>query len=398
MKKVGLKIVLPIVISMTLILTTLVLLATVVMPKSLDNQAREAITLEYKYGDAESDDERAKKNLLSANVGLVEVDQLEEELAYLTDTERALLSWYKDRSVEVEKFYNIKTSGKNIVFAVYSSSVDINNAYRYILYVDTSAINKYVSSLIWIFSSVIAVIGLVGSIIGLRVGKSIETAQEIRQSFFQNASHELKTPLMSIQGYAEGIQTKVLDVKKSVGIILEETDRMTTLVEELLILSKIDSAQVQLNFNLVDIRDIIQSALESFRPIYESRNIKLKVEETSTPILISCNENQIRKVFTNLLSNALRHAKNIVKLQYKIENNKILVIVSDDGGGINEDDLPHIFERFYTGKKGNTGIGLALCKEIIKLHNGDIQASNDDYGAVFHISLPTKRQSKNKRK
>ena len=144
MKKVGLKIVLPIVISMTLILTTLVLLATVVMPKSLDNQAREAITLEYKYGDAESDDERAKKNLLSANVGLVEVDQLEEELAYLTDTERALLSWYKDRSVEVGKFYNIKTSGKNIVFAVYTSSEDINNAYRYILYVDTSAINKYV--------------------------------------------------------------------------------------------------------------------------------------------------------------------------------------------------------------------------------------------------------------
>ena len=108
----------------------------------------------------------------------------------------------------------------------------------------------------------IAVIGLVGSIIGLRIGKSIETAQEIRQSFFQNASHELKTPLMSIQGYAEGIQTKVLDVKKSVGIILEETDRMTTLVEELLILSKIDSAQVQLNFNLVDIRDILQSATD----------------------------------------------------------------------------------------------------------------------------------------
>lgn len=397
MKKVGLKIVLPIVISMTLILTTLVLLATVVMPKSLENQAREAIALEYKNGDAESDDERAKKNLLSANVGYVEVDQLEEELVYLTDTERALLSWYKDRSVEVGKFYNVKTSGKNIVFAVYSSSADINDAYRYILYVDTSAINKYVSSLIWIFSSVIAVIGLVGSIIGLRVGKSIETAQEIQQSFFQNASHELKTPLMSIQGYAEGIQTKVLDVNKSVGVILEETDRMTTLVEELLALSKIDSAQVQPNFNLVDIRDILQSAIESFRPIFERKKIELKVEETSTPLLISCDENQIRKVITNLLSNALRHAKNIVKLQYKLENSKILIIVSDDGGGINEADLPHIFERFYTGKKGNTGIGLALSKEIIKLHNGDLQASNNDYGAIFQISLPTKRQNKNKR-
>lgn len=393
MKKVGLKIVLPIVISMTLILITLVLLATVVMPKSLDNQARDAIALEYKYGD----DERVKKNLLSANVGYVEVDQLDEELVYLTDTEKVLLLWYKNKSVEVGKFYNVKTSGKNIIFAVYASSDDINDAYRYILYVDTSAINKYVSSLIWIFSSVIAVIGLVGSIIGLRVGKSIETAQEIRQSFFQNASHELKTPLMSIQGYAEGIQTKVLDVKKSVGIILEETDRMTTLVEELLILSKIDSAQVQPNFNLVDIRDILQSATESFRPIFERKEIELKVEGIDIPLVISCNENQIRKVFTNLLSNALRHAKNIVKLQYKLENNKILVIVSDDGGGINEDDLPHIFERFYTGKKGNTGIGLTLSKEIIKLHNGDIRATNDNYGAIFQVVLPTKRQNKNKR-
>lgn len=393
MKKVGLKIVLPIVISMTLILITLVLLATVVMPKSLDNQARDAIALEYKYGD----DERAKKNLLSANVGYVEVDQLDEELVYLTDTEKVLLLWYKNKSVEVGKFYNVKTSGKNIIFAVYASSDDINDAYRYILYVDTSAINKYVSTLIWIFSSVIALIGLVGSIIGLRVGKSIETAQEIRQSFFQNASHELKTPLMSIQGYAEGIQTKVLDVKKSVGVILEETDRMTTLVEELLTLSKIDSAQAKPNFNLVDIRDILQSAIESFKPIFERENIALRVDEIDKPLMVSCDENQIRKVFTNLLSNALRHAKNIVKLQYKLENNKILISISDDGGGINEDDLPHIFERFYTGKKGNTGIGLTLSKEIIKLHNGDIRATNDNYGAIFQVVLPTKRQNKNKR-
>lgn len=88
------------------------------------------------------------------------------------------------------------------------------------------------------FSAVIAVIGAIACIMGLKVGKSVETAQEIRQSFFQNASHELKTPLMAIQGYAEGIQTEVLDAKKSAEIILEESDRMTALVEQLLSLSK----------------------------------------------------------------------------------------------------------------------------------------------------------------
>lgn len=387
MKKVSLKILLPIVLAVVSIICAMILLAAVVIPKSLEKQAKEAISYEYEYGDSELP-ERQRKNLLSASVGYVEADQLDDELVYLTETERTVLEWCRGKKTEIGKFYTIKTADRSVVFAVYPSSEDFGNAYDYVLYVDTSAVGAYVSAIVWIFSAVIAVIGAIACIMGLKVGKSVETAQEIRQSFFQNASHELKTPLMAIQGYAEGIQTEVLDAKKSAEIILEESDRMTALVEQLLSLSKIDSAQSIPKLSPYDVREIVDDAVISLAPVFVRNGIELHVMKEDSRLIANCDENQLRKAFTNLLSNALRHAESFVKFSCKAESGKIIIVVSDDGGGINEEDLPRVFERFYTGRKGNTGIGLALTKEIIKLHGGEITALNDEKGAVFRIVLP----------
>lgn len=387
MKKVSLKILLPIVLAVVSIICAMILLAAVVIPKSLEKQAKEAISYEYEYGDSELP-ERQRKNLLSASVGYVEADQLDDELVYLTETERTVLEWCRGKKTEIGKFYTIKTEDRSVVFAVYPSSEDFGNAYDYVLYVDTSAVGAYVSAIVWIFSAVIAVIGAIACIMGLKVGKSVETAQEIRQSFFQNASHELKTPLMAIQGYAEGIQTEVLDAKKSAEIILEESDRMTALVEQLLSLSKIDSAQSIPKLSPYDVREIVDDAVISLAPVFARNGIELRVMKEDSRLIANCDENQLRKAFTNLLSNALRHAESFVKFSCKAESGKIIIVVSDDGGGINEEDLPRVFERFYTGRKGNTGIGLALTKEIIKLHGGEITALNDEKGAVFRIVLP----------
>lgn len=387
MKKVSLKILLPIVLAVVSIICAMILLAAVVIPKSLEKQAKEAISYEYEYGDSELP-ERQRKNLLSASVGYVEADQLDDELVYLTETERTVLEWCRGKKTEIGKFYTIKTADRSVVFAVYPSSEDFGNAYDYVLYVDTSAVGAYVSAIVWIFSAVIAVIGAIACIMGLKIGKSVETAQEIRQSFFQNASHELKTPLMAIQGYAEGIQTEVLDAKKSAEIILEESDRMTALVEQLLSLSKIDSAQSIPKLSPYDVREIVDDAVISLAPVFARNGIELHVMKEDSRLIANCDENQLRKAFTNLLSNALRHAESFVKFSCKAESGKIIIVVSDDGGGINEEDLPRVFERFYTGRKGNTGIGLALTKEIIKLHGGEITALNDEKGAVFRIVLP----------
>ena len=182
MKKVSLKILLPIVLAVVSIICAMILLAAVVIPKSLEKQAKEAISYEYEYGDSELP-ERQRKNLLSASVGYVEADQLDDELVYLTETERTVLEWCRGKKTEIGKFYTIKTADRSVVFAVYPSSEDFGNAYDYVLYVDTSAVGAYVSAIVWIFSAVIAVIGAIACIMGLKVGKSVETAQEIRQSF-----------------------------------------------------------------------------------------------------------------------------------------------------------------------------------------------------------------------
>lgn len=99
------------------------------------------------------------------------------------------------------------------------------------------------------------------------------------------------------------------------------------------------------------------------------------------------------KAVSNLISNAFKFCKTTVTVRCSNEKGKVLIIVSDDGDGIAKEDLPHIFERFYTGRKGNTGIGLALTKEIIKFHGGDIKAYNRG-GAVFETILPGRKGDK----
>lgn len=245
---------------------------------------------------------------------------------------------------------------------------------------------SYVKWLNLMFGGAIIVVGAVVCAIGLKLGKTIESAQEIRQSFFQNASHELKTPLMAIQGYAEGIQTGVLPTKESAGIILEESDRMTTLIEELLALSKIDSAQTKSDFKPTNLVDIVRSVVCSLAPTFENSQKQLATE-LCDEAMVSCDEKQMRKAISNLIANAFKFCKSVVLCKCAVENHKVVLTISDDGEGIAKEDVLHIFDRFYTGKNGNTGIGLALTKEIVKLHGGDVKAYNQN-GAVFEVVLP----------
>lgn len=304
---------------------------------------------------------------------------------YLTETEKAVLSFCDDKKPVRGEFYRMKDKNRDVVLAVYSSDADLTDKYEYVLYVDIKSILNYVRWLNLLFCVAVIIVGAAICAIGLKLGKTIESAQEIQQSFFQNASHELKTPLMAIQGYAEGIQTGVLPVKESAGVIMEESDRMTELIEELLALSKIDSAQAKPEFLETDVTEIIKSVANSFAPVFENSHKTLKTE-ISFEAVVLCDEKQIRKAVSNLISNAFKYCKTTVTVACKNENDKTIITISDDGDGIDKDDLPHVFERFYTGKKGNTGIGLALTKEIIKMHGGEIRARNEN-GAVVEITL-----------
>lgn len=390
MTKIKLKIVLTCFCSAALILFALLFIVNIVIPHNLEKQAREAIEHEYREYDSENDTKSI--NFLNSGVSYLEIGQANEDLVYLTETEKAVLAFCADKNPARGEFNVVKGENRNIVLAVYASDENLSEKFEYVLYVDINAILSYVKWLNWIFCGVVVAVSAVICAIGLKLGKTIESAQEIRQSFFQNASHELKTPLMAIQGYAEGIQTGVLPIRESAGVILEESDRMTELIEELLALSKIDSAQTEPEFQEVNLTETIACIANSFTPVFQNGQKELKTELCGKAILL-CDERQIRKAVSNLISNAFKYCKTTVTVKCSNENGKVHITVSDDGDGIAKEDLPHIFERFYTGSNGNTGIGLALTKEITEVHGGELRAYNRG-GAVFEMILPGIKEDK----
>ena len=212
-----------------------------------------------------------------------------------------------------------------------------------------------------------------------------------QQTFFQNASHELKTPLMAIQGYAEGIQAGVMDTASAAEVILEESDRMTELVEELLDISKIDMGRQQLALSETDIRELLYDSIRAVEPTAAASGITIAPDFPEEPVMVKCDDTQMRRAVTNILTNGLRYARSELRLTCRADRRHVTIRIQDDGDGIAEADLPHIFDRFYMVKSGKSGIGLALTKEIIRLHKGTIRAYNGDTGAVFEISIPVSR-------
>ena len=193
--------------------------------------------------------------------------------------------------------------------------------------------------------------------------------------------------MMAVQGCAEGIHTGVLDPVGASGIILEETEQMSELVEELLALSRLESGQANAEFHSMDVREVLYDCLRSTEQLAEQRKLCITPCFDGKPVLVNCDEVQLRRAFTNIITNALRYAKGKIQIECKADRGKAIVRIHDDGEGIAPELLPHIFDRFFSTRKGGAGIGLSLAKEIVSLHKGTISASNDG-GAVFEIGLP----------
>ena len=254
-----------------------------------------------------------------------------------------------------------------------------------------SAIPSKWTIITWVFFAVLLAISSVMCLLGFRFGRDIENEAERQQTFFQNASHELKTPLMAIQGYAEGIQAGVMDTGSAAEVILEESDRMTELVEELLDISKIDMGRQPLTLSEMDIRELLYDSIRAVEPAAAASGITIVPDFPEEPVMASCDDTRLRRAVTNILSNGVRYARSELRLTCRMDKRQVTIRIQDDGDGIAAEDLPHIFDRFYMGRSGKSGIGLALAKEIVRLHKGTIHAYNGETGAVFEISIPVSR-------
>lgn len=217
-----------------------------------------------------------------------------------------------------------------------------------------------------------------------------------QKEFFQNTSHELKTPLMSIKGYAEAIRDKVVpeeSLDEFLQIIIDETDRLTATVNNIVYLSKLDNSDNFINRKkkTVDLHEFMSEMEEKFKIISEEKNINInnKIEQN---LYISCDEEQLFTIFNNLISNSMRYAKHNIDLISEKETGKIKITVCDDGDGFDKDETDVIFDRFYKGKKGNTGLGLAIVKAGTEYMRGTVKAYNnsENGGACVEVTLPIK--------
>lgn len=229
----------------------------------------------------------------------------------------------------------------------------------------------------------------------------LEEADREQQTFFQNASHELRTPLQSIQGYAEGLKYDVFDEegkKQAVDIIINESSRLTGMVENLLSISKMDMSSkgnYRVKKNNLSSKILCELVVENIRGNVLHANKELILDLDKNAVTLNANSGDLLRMFENLFSNCLRYCKNNVTLKYRVEDNQAVYYVMDDGDGISDEVMPHLFARFAKGSDGKHGIGLALCKAIADEHNGSIKGYNrPEGGACFEVRLPAKESNK----
>lgn len=210
--------------------------------------------------------------------------------------------------------------------------------------------------------------------------------------FIQNASHELKSPLMNIQGYAEGLQEGLFtpaEAERGLEVIVEEAARLKKIVDELLYLSKVEANDSDLQLEQLNAVDIVQAACQSIYARAALKNLQLEAS-VSDDITLTGHYDSLVRALSNVVANAVRFAESIIEIEAAITNGCVRFTVRDDGPGFTAEDLPHVFERFYKGKCGETGLGLAITKAIIEQHGGSVSAANriDGKGAEIHILLP----------
>ncbi len=230
----------------------------------------------------------------------------------------------------------------------------------------------------------------------------LEDAQTARDRFFANVSHELRTPLTLILAPLDELQKtpEAASFRPQLERLQANASLLLDLINELLDFSALDADGLKLKLTHCDLLELSRDIIALFTPAAEQKNITLTFESAQQPLIAAVDVKQFGKVIVNVLANALKFTPPQGKITVKLgksnkENNDSAVLeISDNGCGIDKVDLEHIFDRFYQSENASTtgtGIGLALCKELMELHGGDIQASSEQgHGSRFTLTLPIK--------
>ena len=226
----------------------------------------------------------------------------------------------------------------------------------------------------------------------------IKQSEKTQSEFISSVSHELRTPLTAINGWAETIMNGEVrnaeDVKKGMGIIVSEARRLTNMVEELLEFSRIEDGRFTLSVEQMDLKAELEDAVYTYREFFRREGTTLNYDDGEEELPpITGDPERMRQVFCNLLDNAFKHggAGKRIDVAVRREGDDAVITIRDYGPGIPEEELPHVKYKFYKGssKARGSGIGLAVCDEIMTRHNGSLEIGNaEGGGCIVTLRLP----------
>lgn len=224
--------------------------------------------------------------------------------------------------------------------------------------------------------------------------RQLELQANQRNELMADLTHELRTPITVIQGNIEGIIDGVYERDDAhLKALLEETRQLSSLIEDLRTLGLAESGALQLHREATDLALLTSETLAAYRPQIEAAGITLNLTAADGIPPINVDPLRFREVLTNLIANALRYTPSGETIEVQIEQegtDRVRLVVVDTGSGIDPQDLPHIFERFYkSADSGGSGLGLAIAKKLVEAHGGEISAESDpDQGTQITILLP----------
>ncbi|MEM0529001.1 HAMP domain-containing sensor histidine kinase [Zongyangia sp. HA2173] len=242
-------------------------------------------------------------------------------------------------------------------------------------------------------------IGELVDVINYMAGE-LSTAETMKNDFISSVSHELRTPLTAIKGWGETLMAESEDetidpqtIRKGMGVILKETDRLSGMVEELLDFSRMQSGRLKLVMNKLDLLAELSDAVLMFTERAKREGVEIIYDEPEEFWVIYGDKNRLRQVFVNIIDNALKYSDNGDKITITATEFEqfVHIDVEDTGCGISAEDLPKIKTKFYKGNstRRGSGIGLAVADEIIQMHGGSINiTSREGEGTCVTISLP----------
>lgn len=240
--------------------------------------------------------------------------------------------------------------------------------------------------------------------------EQLQNADRLRRELIANISHDLRSPLASIQGYLETIIMKEEALgpeerKRYLSVGLKNTQRLSALVGALFELSKLDARQIEPNFERFSIAELVQDVVMQFKPLAEKRLVSLEADLGSGPFpMVYADIALVERAISNLIDNAIRHTPKGGEVSIRPANRDtsfVTVAVTDTGKGIPEEDVARIFDRFYTVEKsrtpnpeGGAGLGLAIAKRIFELHGSTLSVESAlNKGTTFQFMLPTSEET-----